>query len=529
MRSLRFVLGRSGRGARSLFLLSAALVVLWGSVRGRYAAADPLTSALSDLGLAADPTLDRSTPRRTLRTFLDEARAGRFDTAAHCLDLRGEPDARGGPELAEELSYILYRRPSLDLTRVPDDPTASSGLVTVDTFSAGDRDVPLSLSRVRFKDGVFRWVISESTVTRIPELASALRSAVWRGVLPAVLQSPVILGNAPWQWLGVLVSLFVAYAVGRLFARMGRAIGLRLVKRSATPVDELMVKASERPLRTIFASLLFGLLVRSLDVSLELSKVLGHVGYSGFVIGLAWLLLAVFGIVAQLASPDAALVDRKDNPGRRTRRALLQRFASAGVVGVTAALLLLQFDVVRHVGLSLLASAGIASIVLGFAGQKSISGLIAGIQLSITQPVRLGDTIFIEGESGVVEDIFLTYAVIRFIDERCLIVPLTRFLDQPFQNWTLDNRELSSIVRLTVRFTAPIGKLRDKLREICEANSKWDKRRCELRVVDSDANGMTLRMLVSASSPANSSELAYDVREAMVEFLRTLDDGKHLG
>jgi small-conductance mechanosensitive channel len=512
-------------------LFGVALVGLLLSVRVA-AAADPVASTIEVAsGLVVDPALDRSTPRRALQSFLAEARAGHFVTAAHCLDLRGQPVTRGGPELAEELSYVLYRRASLDMSRVPDDPTASGGLFVVETFPVGDHDAPLSLSRVRFDDGVFRWVISQTTVAQIPELASTLPSTSWQEHLPRPLRSPVILGNAPWQWLGVLASVLVAYAFGRLFASIATVVGRRFAKSTATPIDDLLVSASKRPLRTICWSLVFGVLIYSLQVSFEVSKISGHIAYSGFVIGLAWLLLAIFDLVARLIAPELRDTELgpADTAGRRTRRALLQRVASAGIVGVTVALLFLQFDVVRHVGLSLLASAGIAGVVLGFAGQKSISGLIAGIQLSITQPIRLGDTIFLDGEPGVVQDIFLTYAVVRFTDDRCLVVPLTRFLEQPFQNWTLHTRDITGTIRLVVRYSTPVAALREKLRAVCEESPRWDKRRCELLVADSDSLGMTLRMLVSSRSAADSMELLAHVRERMIEHLQSLDGGKHLG
>src|SRR6202034_1416693 len=101
-------------------------------------------------------------------------------------------------------------------------------------------------------------------------------------------------------------------------------------------------------------------------------------------------------------------------------------------------------------------------------------------------------TIFIEGEVGLVQDIFLTYAVIRFWDDRCVVVPLSRFIDQPFQNWTLLQHDITAVVLLHTKFTAPIGLLREKARELCEANAKWDKRRCELQVGDSDMYGMVI-------------------------------------
>jgi len=497
------------------------------------AGTDPVAHVVTGLsaGPGFDASIDRATPRRALTSFLNAAREGDFTAAAHCLDLRGLPDTARGPELAEELSYVLYRRVPIELAQVPDEPDAHNGLVTVDQFTVGDQDVPLTLARVKFDDGVLRWEISRATVRRIPDIAATIRTSVWEQKLPRALRTPVILGNAPWQWLGIVLNLLVAYAVGRVSAAVITRIGATFSKRTTTIIDDLLVGAARRPLRTILASSVFAAEIYALQVSLEVAKVLVHFAYTGFIVGIAWLLLAAFNMVARYVSPapDEGGVFHPEHAGDRTRRALLQRVASAAIVGITVALLLLQFDVVRHVGLSLLASAGIAGVVLGLAAQKSLAGLIAGIQLSITQPIRLGDTIFIEGEIGTVQDIFLTYAVIRYWDDRCVVVPLSRFIDQPFQNWTLLSHELTGVVLLHVKFTAPVTLMRERLRELCEGHAKWDKRRCDIQVGDSDMYGMVLRIMVSARNPADSWDVKCFVREGLIEFLRTQDGGIHLG
>jgi len=520
-----------------LAFIIAIVLVLTGSVEGAHArgpTTDPTTHpapAAPSPGLAVDATIDRATPRRALVSFLDAARAGDFAAAAHCFDLRGHTDANNGPELAEELSYVLYRRSAIDLSQVPDEPAAHDGQVTVDTFTVGDQEVPLLLVRVKFDDGIQRWVFSRATVRRIPDIAATVRTSQWEQRMPRALRTPVVFGNAPWQWLGILLALAAAYAIGRLVAAVFARVGGRFARRTTTLIDDMLVLAAKRPLGTIVASSVFGGLVYALQVSLAVGKILQHLAYTGFVVGFAWLLLAAFGQIARAISPEASAGEfvPPDRAGERTRRALLQRIASAAIIGVTVALLLLQFDVVRHVGLSLLASAGIAGVVLGLAAQKSLSGLIAGIQLSITQPIRLGDTIFIEGEIGIVQDIFLTYAVIRFWDDRCVVVPLSRFLDQPFQNWTLLTHDLTAVVLLHVKFTAPVDRLRERARELCEAHPKWDKRRCDIQVGDSDMYGMIVRVMISSRSPSDAWELKCSVREGLIVFLQTLDGGVHLG
>jgi small-conductance mechanosensitive channel len=473
----------------------------------------------------ADVGIDRGTPRRALQSFLDAARDGDFTTAARCLDLRGHADPSQGPELAEQLSYVLYRRPPIDMTQVPDDPSAHDGQVTVDTFTVEDQEVPLVLTRVKFEDGVSRWVISRTTVRRIPDIAATVHSSAWEQRVPRALRGPVIVGNAPWQWLGMVLGLLVAYAVGRAAAAVCVRVARSFARRTITQVDDLLVEAARRPLRTIFASVLFGLLVDALQVSLAVAKVLRHVAYTGFILGVAWLLLAASGIVATRISashtPGEEL--QPETAGARTRQAILQRVASVVIVCVAVALMLLQFDVVRHVGLSLLASAGIASVVVGLAAQKSLAGVIAGIQLSITQPIRLGDNVFIEGHDGIVQDIFLTYVVVRLWDGRSVVVPVSRFLDQPFQNWTLLRRDLTGFTLIHTSFTAPVDRLRAKVLELCEASPKWDRRRCEVQVDEPTDFALILRVTLTARTPADLWDLKCTVREGIYEYLRTLE------
>jgi small-conductance mechanosensitive channel len=469
---------------------------------------------------AAESTLDRSTPRKALQSFLASARDGDFSTAARCLDLRGASETAQGPELAEQLSYVMYRRPPIDLASVPDDPTAHDGQVIVDTLPAGEQEVPLTLARVKADDGTWHWLVAHGTVRHIPDVAAALHPSSWVAHVPKVLCGPVVFGNAPWQWLGMIVGLLAAYTVGRLAAALLVRIATPFVRRTATTLDDTIVEAARRPLRTILASVLFGALVDELEVSLTVTRALHHAAYTGVIVGVAWLSLATFALLASgAAAPRGAGELHPDTAGDRTRRALLRRVASAAVVGVAAALVLLQFDVVRHVGLSLLASAGIASVVVGLAAQKSLAGVIAGIQLSISQPVRLGDTVFIEGEVGTVQDIYLTYAVIRLIDDRCVVVPVSRFLDHPFQNWTLLQHDFFAFTTLYVDFKTPVGALRERARALCQANPMWDGKRCEVHVSDSTNMGLVLRVAVSARSPRDLWELQCAVREGLYEHL----------
>jgi small-conductance mechanosensitive channel len=158
----------------------------------------------------------------------------------------------------------------------------------------------------------------------------------------------------------------------------------------------------------------------------------------------------------------------------------------------------MQFAVVRTVGVSLLASAGVAGVVLGLAAQRSIGALLAGIQLSITQPIRIGDQVVIEGESGTVEEITLTYVTVRVWDFRRLIVPVTQFLEKPFQNWSKGGAEMLGTVTLQVDWATDIDALRKEVDRVlaAEAKNMWDGKTLKVQVVDSTEQTMQVRVLV---------------------------------
>src|SRR3954465_9465689 len=180
----------------------------------------------------------------------------------------------------------------------------------------------------------------------------------------------------------------------------------------------------------------------------------------------------------------------------------------------------MPFEVVRNVGVPLLASAGIAGLVIGLAAQKSISTLLAGIQLSVTQPIRLGDQVVVENEFGTVEEITLTYVVIRVWDERRLVVPITTFLDKPFQNWTRATGNMLGEVLLQVDYSADIDALREELKRVLseEGRELWDGKVQSVVVLNVLEKTLSVRALVSARDPGKLFDLRCLVRERLIVF-----------
>ncbi|MEM8757611.1 MAG: mechanosensitive ion channel family protein [Planctomycetota bacterium] len=188
-----------------------------------------------------------------------------------------------------------------------------------------------------------------------------------------------------------------------------------------------------------------------------------------------------------------------------------------GIFGIGAALM--QFDEVERVGTSLLASAGVAGIVLGFAARPVLGNIIAGIQIALTQPIKIGDVVIIEGEWGRIEEITTTYVVLRIWDQRRLIVPFSTIIEQPFENWTRHSTSLLGTIYFYADYSLPIDEVRAELARICEGNPKWDGRVCSVLVTDANDRSIQVRALISAANSSDHWDLRCEVREKLVAFI----------
>jgi len=189
---------------------------------------------------------------------------------------------------------------------------------------------------------------------------------------------------------------------------------------------------------------------------------------------------------------------------------------------LTVATALMTFSAVRQYGVSLLASAGAAGLVVGLAARPVLGNLLAGIQIAITQPIRVEDQVVVQGETGWVETITSTYVVVRLWDLRRMIVPLAFFIENPFQNWTYEDAEQVGAILLRVDSTVPIDRLRQKLDEIVRQSPLWDGKIAKLQVTDILVEGKAeLRALVSARSPGQTWDLRCEVREKLLAFLQS--------
>jgi small-conductance mechanosensitive channel len=252
-------------------------------------------------------------------------------------------------------------------------------------------------------------------------------------------------------------------------------------------------------------------------------RIFGQYLFSLALIGLiAWLIIRSVDVLRDvlMAKYD---ISKKDNLLARqihTQIDILEQIVTVAVIvlGLGTALMLLPGA--KAIGKTILASAGVIGIVVGFAAQKTIATFFAGLQIALAQPIRLDDVVIVEGEWGRIEEITLTYVVVRIWDQRRLIIPVTHFIDKPFQNWTRTTAELLGTVFIYTDHTVPVDGVRAELQRILEASPKWDKRVCVLQVTNTSERGIELRALMSAADASAAWDLRCEVREKLVAFLQ---------
>ncbi|MFH1407411.1 MAG: mechanosensitive ion channel domain-containing protein [Candidatus Omnitrophota bacterium] len=203
-----------------------------------------------------------------------------------------------------------------------------------------------------------------------------------------------------------------------------------------------------------------------------------------------------------------------------TQIGVISNIIIIGIILLTVSFILMTFPAVRQIGISILASAGILGIVLGLAAQKTLGNVIAGIQIAISQPIRLDDVVVVENEWGWIEEITLTYVVVRIWDLRRLILPISYFMEKPFQNWTRISADILGSVFIYVDYTVPVGEVRTELERILKGSPYWDKKVKVLQVTNATERTVELRALMSAADSPTAWNLRCEVREKLIEFLQ---------
>ncbi|WP_159517266.1 mechanosensitive ion channel family protein [Sunxiuqinia indica] len=316
--------------------------------------------------------------------------------------------------------------------------------------------------------------------------------------------------------VGVVVGFIIAFGIIAYVKKVIRkgtdhTIGLKVLRLISFPFTALII--------LLFGSVLApitGLLGEKFSPDIRI--------FSGilYTIIIAWLIInAIKGVkVYFLGKYD---ITSKNNLKARkvyTQLTVLERMLISITLIISLGVILMMFPQIQKIGVSLLASAGIAGIIIGFAAQRSIALILAGFQIAITQPIRIEDAVVVEGEWGWIEEITLTYVVVRIWDKRRLILPITYFIEKPFQNWTRTSAEIMGTVFIYVDYGFPVDSMRKKLTEILENTDLWDKKVNVLQVTDLTERTIQLRALVSAYDSPTAWDLRVHVREQLIKFVQ---------
>ena len=328
---------------------------------------------------------------------------------------------------------------------------------------------------------------------------------------------------ATWipDWL--LTALMLVAAAGLALAVHRGTV--RLAHRLVSPERKFLqslISATDGPIRMALVIVAVAIVLPVAPLEREAQAAVGRALMVAFIVLLGWSATAAISLASDFYLRRSNM-DSAANPLARkhlTQVRVLRRVATTMAIIVTVATALMTFDSVRHYGVSLIASAGAAGLVVGLAARPLLTNLIAGIQIAITQPIRIGDAVIVENEWGWVEEITGTYVVIKVWDWRRLVVPLSYFLERPFQNWTLEGTDLIGTVLLWVDYTVPVTHIRTKLEEIAHATQLWSGQVVNLQVVDSNEHAVQLRALVSARTSEQAWDLRCEVREKLISFLQ---------
>jgi small-conductance mechanosensitive channel len=328
---------------------------------------------------------------------------------------------------------------------------------------------------------------------------------------------------ADWQnWAWSLGVSAIAAAIGLLAYALLFGAARRFTARTRNLIDQSVVERAARPSKLIFP--VVGIFVASpgLPLGPDLVAAYRHILSLILIGAVAWLITSLLNVFDDLFAMKYGVGREYTLAARRvkTQVHVLRRVAAVLIAFIAFAAMLMTFPTIWNIGAGLFASAGAAGLIIGMAARPALSNLLAGVQIALTEPIRLDDVVVVEGEWGRIEEIQTTYVVVRIWDLRRLVLPLSYFIEKPFQNWTRSSSDILGTVFLYVDYRAPVDELRQELMRILESSGLWDGKVAGLQVTNATASGVELRALMSASDSGKSWDLRCLVREKMIAYLQ---------
>lgn len=491
-------------------------------------------------GLGAPPEIVvRETPRDALEAFLGLTAQGRLNAAAHLLNLNEIDPAdqpAHGARLARMLSEVIDRRIVLDWRDTPSRPDAIDETLPSEHPFAGkprrslrlasldidDRPMVIRINRVKPANGDPVWVVSRQTVGAIPTLHEAFGPTWLERAMPEPLKADLLAGVRAWEMIALPILLAggagLMLLLRRLLGRLGAQAPAGWIRRAASRF--------RTPLAIAGAALILQILISSVF------------SFSGAVtVALAPVLLAlmIFGFTfAALRTIDATLeivteryigeIDSSHDSEQRhlyTNIYALRRYVLLAAFLISTVLLLYQLSLFESFGLSLLASAGLATVILGIAGQSILGNILASLQIAIAKPIRIGDSVLYEDRWAYVESIYYTFTVLKTWDERRLIVPVKYFISKPFENWTMIDAKTVRSFSLKLDLSAEPAALREVFEDLVKEDKDAMLDEMLLVAVDAhDERTQTISFYATAETPSDAWLMQARLAERLGDWIR---------
>jgi small-conductance mechanosensitive channel len=324
------------------------------------------------------------------------------------------------------------------------------------------------------------------------------------------------------EWATSAAILIGALIAARIVHKILFSAGQRLARRTGSVIDSSLVRHGRRPAMLVLPLVALFLALPATSLPPGPMGIVRHIIALGMIAAVAWLLIILIDVFQDVVADRYKIGVRDDLQARKiqTQIHVLHRTAVVVACIVAFSVMLMTFPSIRQFGVSLFASAGIAGLVIGMAARPTLSSLLAGLQIALTEPIRLEDVVIVEGEWGWIEEIATTYVIVRIWDLRRLVVPISYFIEHPFQNWTRVTADLLGTVFLYTDYTVPVEEIRQELQRILKTTDLWDGKVCGVQVTNASEHTMEVRALMSASDSPKAWDLRCLVREKLITFLQ---------
>ncbi len=486
------------------------------------------------------------TPQSSVEHFVISARDEDYASASLALDtrlLRGITPI----EAAEQLYFVMSQELWINWSALPDradgmidTPSIAGGnemvgkertSIRLGEITADGRSIPIRIERVDDGDGNKRWLFGAHSVENIPALYEQHGPGWIDEHTPKWASERVWGGVAIWKLIAIGLTLIISPLAGYLTARLMRWISTKTQK-----LDLGMLKRFDWPISIVVAALVLWLIVEfGLSLPGAIATVADPVALVLFIAALTFLLMRILNVIIDTFARDAIRKFHKE--GSESERRVLTQLTVARytILLVTAfvgvGIVLLQLDMARTLGITLMSSAGVAAVIFGIAGHAVLGNLIAGLQIAFTQPFKLGDTVFIEDNWGTIEQISYTFVVVNTWDHRRLVFPIKYFIENWFENWSLNKTYLVKPIYIRVDYRAPVEKIREKFLDLATSHERHDADHGDepkLLVTDTKGDDIILRLTAGGAEVHDAWLMSCDLREQMIAYIRDLDDGAYL-